>query len=92
MATVASALCTDEAIAIRALGDFPTLVPAGQRFAFGTDGSFSATSGGSWVLSSASVNFANNQVAAGNIMLLKMSAQFSQIEPLAVDSVSGSTV
>lgn len=96
--------CTDEALAVRAGGDFLRLVPRDQDRASGTDGYFETAT--PWVLRSTAVPFATYGVEAGNVVALwgaapargSSSAAFTRFGEkdsptlFAVDSVSGSTL
>jgi hypothetical protein len=84
---LAEVYCTDEDIALRALGDYPQLCPDHQKLASGTDGVFSGA--GRWTLTSATVDFANAGVHAGNVIWLKAprSQYRNDGELLAVESV-----
>ena len=66
-AQINSTLATDESVWIRSAGDYPVLCPASQKLAYGTDGVIDSNA---WTLTSASVNFATNGVAANNVVLL----------------------
>jgi hypothetical protein len=83
---------TDEDLLVRAGGDYPLLVPPWQVMATGTDGVF--LSGTPWVLTSATVNFASNNVAANQVVWL--TAPKSSFPGgghlLAIDSVSVSSI
>src|SRR5690348_10877724 len=84
--------CTDEDIAVRAMGDFATLCPEWQKLAAGTDGVFA--SGTPWALSSASNNFASLGITSNNVILLTGPKPYflGGGELLAIDSVAGNTV
>ena len=85
------AYCVDEDILVRCTGDYATLCPAWQVMASGSDGSFS--SGTPWVLSSATVNFANNGVNPGMVVQLTKQSVFPGIGRFcAIDSISTNTV
>jgi hypothetical protein len=62
--------CTDEDICVRSQADFPFILPASQELCSGTDGAFAAASGGSWVLTSASVLFQTQGLAKGHVLQL----------------------
>ena len=83
---------SDETISIHAMGDFATLCPQWQVLASGVDGVFAA--GAPWVLTSASVNFQAQGVAAQNVVVLTApKANFPGGGHLfAVDAVSGTSV
>lgn len=85
---------TDEHVAIRAAGDYNLLVPEDQVIASGSDGVIS--SGSLWNLTSATINFANQGLANGNVIKLSHQTNRSVYGPagdrFAVESVSGSTV
>jgi hypothetical protein len=91
-AQVSTVYATDESIAVRAAGDFPTLCPPWQYLASATDGVFS--SGTPWVLSSASSNFTAAGIAANHVVWLKKTgAYFTGSGVLyAVESVSTTTL
>jgi hypothetical protein len=80
--------CTDEDVAIRAMGDYPAIVPASQLLAHGTDGTIAGTA--RWRLDSATVDFYGAGVHAGNVAwLTRPAASFGpQGELFAVESVS----
>lgn len=90
--------CTDEDIRIEVGNDFFLVAPRDQRLAIGDDGTIPSAS--PWVLTSASINFENQQVPAGSIVRLsskdRSSAANKELYPsgesFAVDSVSGSTL
>src|SRR5262245_5723118 len=86
------AYCTDEDILVRAGGDWAVLCPPWQVMAAGTDGVFS--SGAPWVMSSATVNFANNGVQPNQVVWLTApKANFpGGGHFLAIDSVAGSSI
>lgn len=67
---LATVYCVDESIAIRASGDYATLVPEWQKLAYGTDGAFA--SGDLWTLTSTSTDFAARGVAANHVVLLTL--------------------
>jgi hypothetical protein len=67
-AALATVYCTDEDIALRALGDYPALCPDHQKLAAGTDGVF--LSADRWKLTSATVDFTAAGVHAGNVVQL----------------------
>jgi hypothetical protein len=79
--------CTDEDIAVRAMGDYPVIVPASQVLAHGTDGVF--LSGNRWWLTSATADLYGAGVHAGNVAwLTRPAASYgSQGELFAVDAV-----
>jgi hypothetical protein len=83
---------TDEDILVRAGGDFVTLAPKWQAQAIGVDGVFA--SGIPWVLSSASVNFATNQVQPN--MVVALTAPKANYpgggDLLAIDSVASNAI
>jgi hypothetical protein len=83
---------TDEDIAVRAGGDFVTLCPPWQQMACGADGAFAP--GLPWVLTSASVNFASNNVCPNQVVwLTQPKSQYPGSGALfAIDSVSGSSL
>lgn len=82
---------TDELIAVRARGDFPTLCPDWQRLALGSDGV--VDSGSPWVLTSATVDFEEAGVANGHVIqITKPGTVRGSGDLLAVDSVSGGSV
>ena len=83
--------CTDEDVAVRARGDYLTLCPPDSILAQGVDGSIT---GGAWVLTSATVNFATQGVAKGNVLALSgpQPAFTKSGQLFAVDSVSGMSV
>jgi hypothetical protein len=66
---LATVYATDENIAIRASGDFSMLCPDWQKLAHAADGVFAA--GLPWVLTSASVDFADAGVTAQHVVLLR---------------------
>ncbi|MGP0063530.1 MAG: hypothetical protein ACLQGP_08030 [Isosphaeraceae bacterium] len=84
--------CTDEDILVRAGGDFIMLCPPWQQMAVGSDGVFAI--GNPWVLTSASVNFADNGVSPNQVAWL--TAPKTQYpgggQLLAIDSVSGNSI
>jgi hypothetical protein len=84
--------CTDEDLAVRALGDYPTLCPEWQKLAYGTDGVLAA--GSPWVLSSASNAFASLGVGSNNVVQLTApkSSFKGAGELFAVDSALGNTI
>lgn len=63
------AYCTDEDVAVYSPGDVEILTPAGATLAAGTDGVFDALT--PWTLTSASVDFEAQGVAAGMLVVLK---------------------
>jgi hypothetical protein len=79
--------CTDEDIAVRAMGDYPSIVPPSQLLAHATDGVF--TSGNRWWLTSATADLYGAGVHAGNVAwLTRPAASFgAQGELFAVDAV-----
>jgi hypothetical protein len=85
---------TDEDIAVRAGGDYVTLTPAWQCMAQGNDGVFAANV--PWVLTSASVNFANNGVKPNQVVSLTAGTPIGSFrgggQLLAVDSVATNTI
>jgi hypothetical protein len=68
-ATIPTSYATDEDIALRASADFPLLCPRDQKLAAGTDGAF--LSSDPWTLTSASVNFNAQGVAAGQVVQIE---------------------
>lgn len=85
----ATALCSDESIALRAGSDFALLCPQDQKLVSGTDG---AIAQGSWVLTSSAVGAWPASVATGQVVqLLNHSNPIPKKlnELLVVDSVSG---
>lgn len=90
--TVSTRFCTDEDIAVQAGDDFAVLSAKLPRIAFGTDG---AITGGAWLLTSVSVNFATNGAASNQVVHVWDKNTFKGGgELFAVDSasVSGLTV
>jgi len=82
---------TDENIALRDPDDFAALSPHHQCLARGTDGVIAAAS--PWTLTSATVNFATNGVASGNVVVLTLKNVFvASGEAFAVDTVSGNSI
>jgi hypothetical protein len=77
----------DEDIAVRAMGDYPSIVPPSQLLAHATDGVF--TSGNRWWLMSATADLYGAGVHAGNVAwLTRPAASFgAQGELFAVDAV-----
>lgn len=61
--------CTDEDIAVYSPGDVEILTPAGATLAAGKDGAFDALD--PWTLTSATVDFEAQGVAAGMLVVLK---------------------
>lgn len=84
--------CSDETVAVHIRGDYAMLAPKWQTLADGGDGTFSADA--PWVLSSDSVNFQANGVAAQNVVVLSSPASAfpGGGHLFAVDSVSGNSV
>jgi hypothetical protein len=80
----------DEAIAIRAAGDFALLCPRDQKLAEAADGVFDA--GDRWTLASAAVDFEAQGVAVGHVVTLSKEGTFRGPEDLAVAAVSGGSV
>ncbi len=82
-------LATDEDIAVRAGGDYLTLVPPWQTTAAATDGFFDANL--PWILNSTLVDFEAQGVAPNQVVLLTdPKSQFpGGGQLLAIDSVSG---
>lgn len=82
----------DEHLAIRAGGDFATLVPEWQLLAEGVDGAF--VDGSPWELVSPSADFEAGGIAPGHVVrLTKPTTAFrGSGHLLAVDSVSGSSL
>lgn len=83
---------TDEDIAVRAAGDFLTLCPSWQVMATGTDGVFA--NGVPWQLTSATVNFESNGVAANQVVWLSgpKSTFPGGGQLLAIDTVVGNAI
>lgn len=83
---------TDEDLAIRCNSDLDVLTPASNLLAYAADGVFGA--GDRWTLTSATVDFAAQGVAAGNTLLITKPSTLVAPSgtPLAVESVSGSSV
>jgi hypothetical protein len=83
----AALYCTDEDIAVRAMGDYPAIVPASQLLAHATDGVF--LSGNRWWLTSATADLYGAGVHAGNVVWLTRPAAWfgPQGELFAVDAV-----
>jgi hypothetical protein len=83
---------TDEDLAVRATGDFQDLAPKWQCNASGADGVFAA--GPTWVLTSASVDFAAQGLAPGHVVVLNAPRPYftDTGSPFAVDSVNGHSV
>lgn len=90
--TAVATYCTDEDISIRSSGDFPILVPKDQRIATCTDGVFAASAGGSWSITSASVDFTAQGVSAGMVAQLSAKGSIPIGELLAIDIVAGPTL
>jgi hypothetical protein len=87
-----SLYCSDEDVLVAAPGDFAQLVPLAQAIAKGKDGMFAAVSGGSWVLTSATVPFASYNVVPGQVLQIRgPQVTYPSIDLLAVDSVSGNS-
>lgn len=81
---------TDENMRVRLGPDFFTLAPRDQRIAHGTDGEFDVSD--RWTLTSASVDFEAQGVAAGMVVQLVKRDVFAQpSESFAVDAVDGSS-
>lgn len=82
--------CGDEDLLIACPAEYPLLVPSHQRQAYGKDGVFAASAGGSWVLTSASQAFSTLGVLAGQVCQLKKTDTYRTPDLLIVDSVSDS--
>ncbi len=84
-------LCSDEDIAVRAGGDYITLVPPWQLGASGSDGFFAPTF--PWVLNSTAVDFEAYGVLPNQVVLLTAPKSYfpggGQI--LAIDTVAGTS-
>ena len=82
---------TDEDVVLRASADFTVLTPRDQCLAAGTDGTFGADP---WTLASASVDFAANGVAPGQVV--RLTQPITLFKPpgdcLVVDSVVAATL
>jgi hypothetical protein len=92
MSYVSPLYCTDEDLAVRAVGDFSRLCPHWQRLASGTDGVVAGDD--LWTLSSPAVNFYLAGVAVGSIFLLThntINRYGSSGSLYAVSSVSSTT-
>ena len=88
-----SIYCSDEDLAIAAPGDFAQIIPTAQTLAKGSDGVFSATSGGSWVMTSSSNNFATQGIMVGHVLQVRgPQATYPTTDILAVTSVSGGSI
>ena len=87
-AALAQVYCTDEDIALRALGDYTVLCPDSQSLAYGADGVFGSAN--RWKLTSATVDFNASGVHAGNVLWLTQprSTYGNDGALLAVDSVA----
>lgn len=85
-------LATDEQLAIHCMGDFAVLCPQWQIFAYGQDGVFAADD--PWTLTSASVDFQAQGVAAQQVVVLTQpKTQFKGGGHLfAVDSATGNSI
>ena len=85
-------LCSDEDILIHAGSDYAVLVYPWEQLAQGVDGAFA--NGLPWVLTSATVDFEANGVAANNVVQLKApkGVYGTGGHFLAVESVSGNSV
>lgn len=83
---------TDEDVLIAASGDYANLCPSWQCMARGTDGVFA--SGLPWVLTSASINFANYGVNPNQVIQLTApKANYpGSGDFLAIDSVTGNSL
>lgn len=84
--------CSDEDIALRAMGDYTMICPQSQVLAHPTDGVFAP--GSPWMLSSASSDFVAQGVHAANVILLSQprSVFKNSGDLLAIDSVSTSSL
>lgn len=62
-------MCTDEDVAVRAPGDFPSLCPKSQLVAAGTDGAFPAVA--PWLLTSVGLNWLSLGLTPGMVVQIK---------------------
>ncbi len=84
--------CKDEDILARAGGDFVALCPPWQSMGSGSDGVFASNA--PWILTSSSVDFAQNGVSPNQVVqLTQPKSQYPGFgDLLAIDSVSGNTI
>jgi hypothetical protein len=73
MSDFAAYYCSDEDIAIKALGDYATLMSRAMRLAYGADGVF--VSGNRWLLKSASNDFAAQGVPEGAVCTISINGK-----------------
>lgn len=92
LAPLRQVYCTDEDVALRALGDYPVICPDSQKLAHGADGVFAA--GAAWTLTSPSVDFAGYGVHAGHVVHLTRprSAYRNEGELLAVAAADAGAI